>query len=103
MYNGTTWVFQSLLKDLDHQLLFSKDRNIYLTNANKQPIKMGDILPYIDYASLISANPAIPNKLYMTTKGQLYYYNTTTSSYKLISGGGGSGGSSLLGTVAAKL
>lgn len=101
-YNGTAWVFVTLLEDLDHKLIFTDKQSIYLTNKNKQPIKMGDILPFVDYAALLAANPAIPNKLYMTMKGQLYYYNTTTLTYKLISGGGGSGGSSLLGTVATK-
>lgn len=91
-YSGTAWVFSSLIENIDHNMVFTKDRNIYITNANRQLIKLGDVLPYEDITALQTANPAILNKLYITKKGKLYYYSSDTSTYKLVSGGGGSGG-----------
>ena len=100
-YSGSAWTFVALLDDLDHKLIFTEQHNMYLTNKNKQPVKIGDLLPYDDIDALIAANPAILNKLFITKKGKLYYYNTD-GNYKLVSGGGGGAGTNRLADVATK-
>lgn len=99
-YSGSAWVFVDLLENMDHKLIFTDKQNLYITNKNKQPIKIGDVLPFEDTAALLAANPAILNKLFITKKGQLYYYNAD-GKYKLVSGGGaGGGGTNRLADVA---
>ena len=98
-HNGTAWVYVNKVENIEHEIAFTDDHNIYITDKDRKPKLMGDVLPYEDIDDLLDKDPAIYNKLYITKKGKLYYYNAD-GAYKLVSGGGGAGGTNRLTDVA---
>lgn len=92
VYNSTTthWGFLGRVVDLPQELFFTEQRNIMLSDKDRDLIKIGDIFPYPDLTTLQTENPALRYKLYMLNNGDIYYY--TGTEYKLVSGGGGAGG-----------
>lgn len=98
-HNGTAWVYVNKVENIEHEISFTDDHNIYITDKDRKPKLMGDVLPYEDIDDLLDKDPAIYNKLYITKRGKLYYYNSD-GAYKLVSGGGGAGGTNRLADVA---
>ena len=98
-HDGTTWVYVNKVENVEHEITFTDDHNIYITDKDRKPKLMGDVLPFEDIDDLLDKDPAIYNKLYITKKGKLYYYNSD-GAYKLVSGGGGAGGTNRLADVA---
>ena len=100
-HNGTNWVYINKVENIEHEITFSDEGNIYITDKDRKPKLMSSLLPYEDIDDLLDKDPAIHNKLYITKKGKLYFYNTD-GAYKLVSGGGGAGGTNRLADVATK-
>lgn len=98
-HDGVSWVYVNKVENIEHEISFTDDHNIYITDKDRKPKLMGDVLPYEDIDDLLDKDPAIYNKLYITKKGKLYYYNSD-GAYKLVSGGGGAGGTNRLTDVA---
>ncbi len=97
-HDGTSWVFIAKVSDVEHELVFTEDRNVYITDKDRKLMKMGDVLPFEDIDDIVAKDPAILNKLFITKKGKIYFYNED-GEYKLVSGGGGSGGTNRLADV----
>ncbi len=93
VYNSTTtqWEFLGRVVDLPQELFFTEQRNIMLSDKDRDLIKIGDIFPYPDLTTLQTENPALRYKLYMLNNGDIYYY--TGTEYKQITGAGGGGSS----------
>ena len=98
-HDGVSWVYVNKVENIEHEISFTDDHNIYITDKDRKPKLMGDVLPFEDIDDLLDKDPAIYNKLYITKKGKLYYYNRD-GAYKLVSGGGGAGGTNRLPDVA---
>ena len=101
-HNGVSWVYVNKVENIEHEITFTDDHNIYITDKDRKPKLMGDVLPFEDIDDLLDKDPAIYNKLYITKRGKLYYYNSD-GAYKLVSGGGGAGGTNRLADVATSL
>lgn len=99
-HDGTSWVFIAKVSDVEHELIFTEDRDIYITDKDRKLMKMGDVLPFEDIDDIVAKDPAILNKLFITKKGKIYFYNED-GEYKLVSGGGGAGGTTRLADVNA--
>ena len=97
-HDGTSWVFIAKVSDVEHELVFTEDRNVYITDKDRKLMKMGDVLPFEDIDDIVAKDPAILNKLFITKKGKIYFYNED-GEYKLVSGGGGAGGTNRLADV----
>jgi hypothetical protein len=92
-YENSQWVYLGVVSEMPVELIITKDRNLYISDKDRKPMLVTDVLCYKTYAELLSKNPAIENKLYLVIgTSELFFYDS--NKYKKISGGGTSGDSS---------
>ena len=92
-YENSQWVYLGVVSEMPVELIITKDRNLYISDKDRKPMLLTDVLCYTTYAELLSKNPAIENKLYLViSSSELFFYDS--NEYKKISGGGTSGDSS---------
>ena len=93
VYENSQWVYLGVVSEMPVELIITKDRNLYISDKDRKPMLLTDVLCYTTYAELLSKNPAIENKLYLViSSSELFFYDS--DEYKKISGGGTSGDSS---------
>lgn len=98
-YENSKWVYLGIVAEMPVELIITRDRNLYISDKDRKPMKLGDLLCYDTYNDLVNTNPAIQNKLYLILQtSELYYYSSGI--YKKISGGdGGSSGGGSTGII----
>lgn len=93
VHENSNWFCLGVVEEMPIELIISKDRNLYITDKDRKPMKLGDLMCYDTYNQLLTADPAIQNKLYLLiSTSELYHYNAGV--YKKIGGEGGSSESS---------
>lgn len=93
VYDNSVWVYLGVVAEMPIELIITKDRNLYISDKDRKPMKIGDLLCYDTYNQLLTSDPAIQNKLYLLLNtSELYHYNAGV--YKKIGGEGGSSESS---------
>lgn len=85
-YENSQWVYLGVVSEMPVELIITKDRNLYISDKDRKPMLLTDVLCYTTYAELLSKNPAIENKLYLViSSSELFFYDS--NEYKKISGG----------------
>ena len=91
-YENSQWVYLGVVAEMPVELIITKDRNLYISDKDRKPMLLTDVLCYTTYTELLSKNPAIENKLYLVIgTSELFFYDS--DEYKKISGGSTSGAS----------
>ena len=86
VYENSQWVYLGVVSEMPVELIITKDRNLYISDKDRKPMLLTDVLCYTTYAELLSKNPAIENKLYLViSSSELFFYDS--NEYKKISGG----------------
>ena len=87
VWETTTWEYVGVVAELPAELIFTDSRNVYISDKDRKPIKIGDVLPYTDLNALKAANPALKGKFYQLDNGKFYIYDTLSHNYIPLSTG----------------
>ena len=93
VFTNSDWFYLGTVAEMPIELIITKDRNLYISDKDRKPMRIGNLLCYDTYNQLLTSDPAIQNKLYLLLNtSELYHYSAGV--YKKIGGEGGSSESS---------